>query len=76
MIELLSYKRLLTTHFELKSARPGNCVLGDSITVYRIDKVFDSYIINRGIGGDTTDGVLKRMPESVYDLSPSRFYSN
>ena len=60
-----------------KSARPGGIVfLGDSITdFYRINEFFhDSYIINRGIGGDTTDGVLKRMPESVYDLSPSKVF--
>ncbi|NLK67917.1 MAG: lysophospholipase [Clostridiaceae bacterium] len=73
------YKKVVdNSFFELnKSARPGGIVfLGDSITdFYRINEFFhDSYIINRGIGGDTTDGVLKRMPESVYDLSPSKVF--
>lgn len=73
------YKKVVdNSFFELnKSARPGGIVfLGDSITdFYRINEFFhDSYIINRGIGGDTTDGVLNRMPESVYALSPSKVF--
>ncbi len=73
------YKKVVdNSFFELnKSARPGGIVfLGDSITdFYRINEFFhDSYIINRGIGGDTTDGILNRMPESVYALSPSKVF--
>ena len=64
--------------FELNQcAKPGGIVfLGDSITdFFRLNEFFHgAYVINRGIGGDTTDGVLKRLPESVYDLSPSKVF--
>jgi lysophospholipase L1-like esterase len=64
--------------FELnKSSEPGGIVfLGDSITdFFRINEYFHGvYVINRGISGDTTDGVLFRLPESVYHLSPSKVF--
>ena len=50
--------------------------LGDSITDlcplddYYSDLPFASY--NRGIGGDTTKGVLNRLKVSAYDLAPSK----
>lgn len=51
----------------------GIVFVGDSLTdnynVYEYFKGYDVY--NRGIGGDTTVGLLKRMKESVYDLKPS-----
>ena len=51
----------------------GIIFVGDSLTdnynVYEYYKGYDVY--NRGIGGDTTIGLLKRMNESVYDLKPS-----
>jgi Lysophospholipase L1 and related esterases len=54
-------------------ARKGGIVfLGDSITdnydVYEYYHGYDVY--NRGIGGDTSEGVLKRLQESVYELEP------
>jgi lysophospholipase L1-like esterase len=60
-----------------KYARPGGIVfLGDSITeFFRANEFFPgAYVINRGIGSDTTEGVLCRLPESVYDLSPSKVF--
>ena len=48
---------------------------GDSITdlcqldLYYGDLSLKAY--NRGIGGDTTDGVLKRLKVSLYDINPS-----
>jgi lysophospholipase L1-like esterase len=58
-------------------AKPGSIVfLGDSITdFFRLNEFFpEVYVINRGISGDTTDGVLRRLPESVYELSPSKVF--
>ena len=49
--------------------------VGDSITdlcqldLYYGDLSLKAY--NRGIGGDTTDGVLKRLKVSLYDINPS-----
>lgn len=54
-------------------ARKGGIVfIGDSITdnfnVYEYFHGLDVY--NRGIGGDTSEGLLKRLHESVYVLKP------
>lgn len=50
----------------------GIVFVGDSLTqnynVYEFFKGYDVY--NRGIGGDTTEGLLKRMDESIFDLKP------
>lgn len=74
----LYQKQIDNVFFELnESAKPGGIVfLGDSITdFFRVNEYFHgAYVINRGIGGDTTDDVLKRMPESVYQLSPSKVF--
>ena len=49
--------------------------IGDSITdLYVLDDHYaglDLACYNRGIGGDTTAGVLKRLQVSVFDLEPS-----
>lgn len=57
-----------------KCVKEGGIVfVGDSLTenynVYEYFKEYDVY--NRGIGGDTTVGLLSRMEESVYALKPS-----
>ena len=46
--------------------------LGDSLTDgYDLEKYFPQYLVlNRGIGGDTTFGLEKRLKVSVYDLKP------
>ena len=50
--------------------------VGDSITdLYHLDDYYTDLNLatyNRGIGGDTTSGVLKRMNESIFDLAPSK----
>lgn len=56
-----------------KSVKEGGIVfVGDSLTenynVYEYFKEYDVY--NRGIGGDTTVGLLSRMDESIYALKP------
>jgi len=73
------YKKQVDNAFmELnKVAKPGGIVfVGDSITdFFRLNEFFHGiYIINRGIGGDTTDGVLKRLNESVFELQPSKVF--
>lgn len=71
-------RKINNVFFDLnESAEPGGIVfLGDSITdFFRVNEFFHgAYVINRGISGDTTDGVLKRLPESVFDLSPSKVF--
>ena len=49
--------------------------LGDSITDFcPLENYYgdlDKKTYNRGIGGDTTTGVIKRLQVSIYDLEPS-----
>lgn len=46
--------------------------LGDSLTdAYDLAKYYPQYLtVNRGIGGDTTFGLERRLKTSVYDLKP------
>ncbi|MBR3862327.1 MAG: hypothetical protein IKM42_01570, partial [Clostridia bacterium] len=46
--------------------------LGDSLTDgYNLEKYYPQYLVlNRGIGGETTFGLEKRLKVSVYDLKP------
>ena len=50
--------------------------VGDSITdLYPLDSYYsdlDLATYNRGIGGDTTKGVLERMDVSIFDRSPKK----
>ncbi|NLX76204.1 MAG: lysophospholipase [Clostridiaceae bacterium] len=73
------YKKQVDNAFiELnKCAKPGGIVfVGDSITdFFRLNEFFHgAYVINRGISGDTTDGVLNRLSQSVFELSPSKVF--
>jgi lysophospholipase L1-like esterase len=56
--------------------KKGIVFLGDSITQdYNVYEYFKSYdVYNRGIGGDTTLGVLKRLDESVFQLEPKQVF--
>ena len=49
--------------------------IGDSITdLYHLDDYYtdlDKATYNRGIGGDVTSGVIKRLQVSLYDIEPS-----
>lgn len=51
-------------------------LVGDSLTnEYLVKEMLPKKnICNRGIGGDTSDGVLKRMKESIYDLNPKQMF--
>lgn len=46
--------------------------IGDSLTdAYDLEKYYPEFVVsNRGIGGETTIGLEKRMQVSVYDLKP------
>ncbi len=50
----------------------GIVFVGDSITQdYNVYEYFPEYkVYNRGIGGDTTEGLLKRLDESIFELEP------
>ncbi|MCM0647313.1 GDSL-type esterase/lipase family protein [Clostridium swellfunianum] len=54
----------------------GVLFVGDSLTQeFLLEEYYsDSLVYNRGIGGDTTEGLLKRMKESIYDLEPSKMF--
>ena len=60
-----------------KHAKPGGIVfVGDSITQdFNIHEYFKGYhMYNRGIGGDTTEGLLKRLDVSIDELKPSQAF--
>ena len=52
------------------------CFLGDSITEgYDVKNFFPEYkVVNRGISGDFTNGVIDRLEFCVYDLNPKIVY--
>ena len=55
--------------------KPGGIVfLGDSITQdFNVYEYFTGLnVYNRGIGGDTTEGLLTRLDVSVFDLNPAK----
>ena len=56
-------------------AKGQNVFIGDSITdLYHLDEYYsdlDKATYNRGIGGDTTIGVLNRLDVSLYQIVPS-----
>lgn len=65
--------------FEVQNANlsKGQIVfVGDSITdLYPLDDYYTDLNLatyNRGIGGDTTGGLLDRMQVSIFDLAPSK----
>jgi len=52
----------------------GIVFIGDSITQdYNVYEYFNGIkVYNRGIGGDTTEGLLRRLDVSVFDLKPTK----
>ncbi len=59
----------------INSAKGQVVFIGDSITdLYILDDHYADLPLacyNRGIGGDTTSGVLKRLKLSIFDIEPS-----
>lgn len=54
----------------------GICFLGDSLTeFYKTSTYLNTYnIINHGIAGDTTSGVLDRLESNVYSIEPRKVF--
>jgi len=73
-----NYNRRVSVWQETASKIPdsGIVFVGDSHTeYYALDEYFPEYpVINRGIYGDTTYGVKKRLEESVFTLKPSKVF--
>ena len=74
-----SYYDKKCASFELQNANlsKGQIVfIGDSITDgYPLDNYFTDLPLatyNRGIGGDVTSGVIRRLKTSLYDLAPTK----
>lgn len=62
-----------------KYCKPGQTVMvGDSITQdFNTYEYFPDHVVyNRGIGGDTTQGVLTRLDVSVFELKPKKVFLN
>ncbi len=64
-----------TNEFKIynRFAKPGGIVfVGDSLTQrYPLNEFYPGlHVYNRGIDGDTTEGVLKRLELSIFDLKP------
>lgn len=58
-------------------AEPGGIVfVGDSITQeFMVTEIYrGKNVYNRGIGGDTTEGLFKRLEESVFQLKPKTIF--
>ena len=75
----ISYYEKKCQSFETQNANlsKGQIIfVGDSITdLYPLDNYYCDLslsVYNRGIGGDTTDGLLNRMEVSLFDLKPSK----
>jgi lysophospholipase L1-like esterase len=65
-----------TNEFKIynRFAKPGGIVfVGDSLTQrYPLNEFYPGlHLYNRGIDGDTTEGVLKRLELSIFDLKPT-----
>ena len=75
--ELYYQNKSISYTMQNMNASEGQIVfVGDSLTDgYKLDKHYadlDLAVYNRGIGGDTTSGVLGRMGVSIYDIKPSK----
>lgn len=71
------HDKCISYTMENMNASEGQIVfVGDSLTDgYKLDEHYadlDSMVYNRGIGGDTTQGVLGRIDVSILDINPSK----
>lgn len=60
-----------------RAEKKGIVFVGDSITeMFNIHELLKSSkrLYNRGIGGDTTNGVLDKLKDLVFDLEPSKVF--
>lgn len=63
-------------HYNQYASKQGIVFVGDSITQdFNVYEYFPNQLVyNRGIGGDTSKGVLTRLKESVFDLYPKQVF--
>jgi lysophospholipase L1-like esterase len=63
-------------NYNQHSTKGGIAFVGDSITQdFNVYEYFPKHqVYNRGIGGDTSKGVLTRLNESVYQLKPKQVF--
>jgi lysophospholipase L1-like esterase len=73
-----NYHRRITVWQETAASIPNGSIvfIGDSHTEYfALDEYFAGFqVYNRGIYGDTSYGVIKRLGESVFNLKPSKVF--
>lgn len=69
-------KRIEEGQTRLENITPHYVFLGDSITErYELSKYFKGYsVVNSGLAGDTTKGILDNMEERVYRYNPSTVF--
>ena len=68
--------KYLALHKIYATKKADVVMLGDSLTSnVNWSELFDRRIINRGVGGDITDGYLQRL-KYVYDLKPKKVFIN
>lgn len=68
--------KFVALHKIYKTEQADIVMLGDSLTNnINWSELFNLHIINRGVGGDVTDGYLHRM-EYVYKLKPKKVFVN
>lgn len=69
--QILEYRKLQPLRYPVK-----NLFYGDSITeVWPLHEFFPSHnILNRGIGGDTVDGLFFRLKDDVLAYHPERVF--
>lgn len=65
---------MLTEQYKLYDSQADIVMLGDSITFgLNWNELFNINIVNRGIGGDITEGFLNRL-DSIYSASPKKVF--
>ncbi|MDD3191318.1 MAG: GDSL-type esterase/lipase family protein [Bacilli bacterium] len=69
-------KRAIFRELNEQAHPDGIVFLGDSLTdFYHTDEFFyGADIYNRGIAGDTTDGVLDRLEDNVFKIKPRKIF--
>lgn len=74
LVNALTAGEVLTSYRESK-VQAINVMIGDSITYLGswTELLNNKEIVNRGIGGDTTDRILKRM-DTILSVKPSRAF--
>lgn len=69
----VDFRQMKKNNILLQNKLTKYLFLGDSITErYKLNDYFpDRYVLNSGIGGDTTDDILKNLENRVYKYNPA-----